>query len=169
MQLVPMAAPPIARRSILKHLLLTLTFQQELSYAQGRITALPLSNALRSSARQAVQQNMPLVVMFTLHGCTWCDFVRNSHLLPLIRERGIHVVEVDISNSSLLMQDFDEVTVTHKTFAQKLGVKRTPTLLFFDAKGTEVAPRLVGVSSQEYYGAYLEQRIEIARQQIHPT
>ena len=38
-----------------------------------------------------------------------------------------------------------------------------PTLLFLGPKGEELAERLVGGSIPDFYGAYLEQRLEQAR------
>jgi hypothetical protein len=40
-----------------------------------------------------------------------------------------------------------------------------PTVLFFGRTGREVAPRLVG-ASRDFYGAYLEQRLETARRNL---
>jgi thioredoxin-related protein len=161
-----MAATYIGRRNVLQHLLLTFGFQPVLSYAQGQINALPRSKSLRISAQEASRQGQPLVLMVTLKGCPWCDFVRNNHLLPLIQERGIFVVEIDLGNTVLPIQDFSDLQTTHKAVAQGLNVRRAPTLLFLNGAGAEIAPRLVGVSSQDYYGVYLEQRIDAARKLV---
>jgi thioredoxin-related protein len=48
-----------------------------------------------------------------------------------------------------------------QALAASLQIRLTPTLAFFGAKG-EVAERLVGYGSPDFYGAYLEQRIEAA-------
>lgn len=38
-----------------------------------------------------------------------------------------------------------------------------PTVLFLGKEGREVAPRLVGGSTSDFYGAYLEERIRTAQ------
>ena len=157
-----MAQLGVARRTALQQVILTLGFQGGLSYALAPPNTLVKLESLRDSAELAVRKGYPLVLMVSLRGCPWCDFVRSSHLLPLIREQGLVVAELDMG-SSLEFRDFAGATTNHKAMARGWGVKRAPTLLFLDANGTEVAPRLIGVSSQDYYGVYLEQRIEIAR------
>jgi thioredoxin-related protein len=156
----------IARRTALQHLILTLGFQSGLSYAQATSSNLVKVVSLRESAQLALRQGRPLVLMVGLRGCPWCDFVRASHLAPLIREQGIVVVELDMGNSGPEVRDFAGAMSSHKVLAQRWGVKRAPTVLFLDAAGEEVAPRLVGVSSQDYYGVYLEQRLDAAREHI---
>lgn len=158
----------LTRRSALKHLLLTLSFQQVAVRAQDVPPRLAHARSMRTASQEARRRGQPLVVMVTLRGCAWCDFVRNSHLLPLMREQGIHAVEIDLGGDQVPLQDFDDRSTTHKAFALKLAIQRAPTLLFFDTAGIEVAPRLVGVSSQDFYGAYLEQRLDTARKLIHP-
>ena len=46
---------------------------------------------------------------------------------------------------------------------QAWGVKVLPTVLFFGKGGVEVAPRLVGASIPDFYGAYLDERLRVAR------
>jgi thioredoxin-related protein len=48
-----------------------------------------------------------------------------------------------------------------QALAESLQIRLTPTLAFFGAKG-EVAERLVGYGSRDFFGAYLEQRLEAA-------
>lgn len=46
--------------------------------------------------------------------------------------------------------------------AQVLGIRLAPTVVFLGACG-ELAPRLVGYGSPDFYGAYLDERIETSR------
>lgn len=163
-----MAATFTARRTALQQLFLTLTLPVGLSYAQGSAT-ITQPHSLTDAAMQAATHDAPLIVMVTLRGCPWCDFVRTSHLKPLVRKRGMTVLEIDMANDVLQVRDFQQSQTTQKALAMQWGVKRAPTLLFLNSAGAEVAQRLVGVSSQDYYGVYLDQRIETARQSILST
>jgi hypothetical protein len=49
---------------------------------------------------------------------------------------------------------------------RRWGVKVAPTLLFLGGQGREVAERLVGALLPDFYGAYLAQRLETARQSL---
>lgn len=44
----------------------------------------------------------------------------------------------------------------------------TPTVLFFDARGNEIAQRLVGVAMPDFYGAYLDAELATARGKLTP-
>ena len=46
------------------------------------------------------------------------------------------------------------------------GGKAKKPLLFFGRQGKEVAERLVGALLPDFYGAYLSQRLETARQSL---
>jgi hypothetical protein len=43
-------------------------------------------------------------------------------------------------------------------------VSLTPTLLFLDADGNEISERLVGIWSEDFYGGFIDNRIDQARQ-----
>jgi hypothetical protein len=61
------------------------------------------------------------------------------------------------------VRDFSGATVTHDALARGWGIKVAPTVLFFGAKGKEIAERLEGGYIPDFYGAYLEQRLQVAR------
>jgi hypothetical protein len=42
----------------------------------------------------------------------------------------------------------------------------TPTLLFLDAGGTEVAEKMVGINNIEFYGFYLLKNLQAAHEQL---
>jgi hypothetical protein len=48
----------------------------------------------------------------------------------------------------------------------ELKVTIAPTLVFYGRYGAEVAERLVGIGSNDFYGAYLDQRVEAARKAV---
>ena len=110
-------------------------------------------------------RGLPLTVMISLPGCPFCKAVRDSHLLPLMRQQAVAVVQVDISSPSALVQ-WNGQSVTHGEQVRQWGVKVAPTLLFFGRQGNEVAERLVGSLLPDFYGAYLMQRLETARQSL---
>ncbi|TFZ05062.1 hypothetical protein EZ242_00975 [Ramlibacter rhizophilus] len=133
----------------------------------ARPAELPLLPAPRSLAvdlAAALALGQPLVVMVSLHGCPWCKLVRESYLAPLRREQQLPVVQVDMGSQERL-QDFAGVLRTHGEMVRAWQVRSAPTLLFFGREAREVAPRLVGAST-DFYGAYLEQRIEQARRAV---
>jgi len=46
------------------------------------------------------------------------------------------------------------------SIGKRWGARFAPTVLFFDTNGKELAERLRGVAVPDFYGAYLEDRLE---------
>lgn len=121
----------------------------------------PAARSLPDELAAALRAGGPLVVMVSLEGCAYCRIVREQYLAPLARQ-GLAVVQVDWRSSAPL-QDFS-AQGTHDEAVRRWKIKVAPTLLFFGPGGREVAPRLVGLSNEDFYGAYLDARLEQARQ-----
>ena len=127
--------------------------------------ALPYPPSLRQALAEALSQRSPLVVMVSLEGCPFCRTVRDSHLLPLLREGTTAVVQID-QRSAMPVDDFQGTPVTHDQQTRTWGIRVAPTLLFFGPNAREIAPRLVGASLPDFYGAYLEDRLIQARKAL---
>lgn len=127
--------------------------------------ALPPAYSLRDELAQALKGGGPLVVMVSLDGCPFCKVVRENYLSPMHAEQDLPVVQVNMQ-SAAKVQDFKGAVFTHEEMLRAWNITLAPTVLFFGHGGTEVAPRLVGIGSPDYYGAYLDQRLEQARAAI---
>ena len=125
---------------------------------------LPTTESLAVSLEQALRVKEPLVVMVSLHGCAFCKVVRENYLQPL-RATGLQVVQVDMRDSRALV-DFDGAALTHDAWVRKQGIKLAPTVLFFGAQGHEVATRLKGAYLPDFYGAYLDEQLAVARRVV---
>ena len=154
------AAPAWSRRRSL-HALGLLALGRPV-WAAGK--ALPLSVSLRDELAVALKARQPLVVMVSLHRCPWCDEVRNNYLAPMRAQEGLHVVQVDM-RSTRRTETADGQPTTHDALVRAWGVRLAPTLLFLGPGGREVAERLVG-GSPDFYGGYLDQRLEAARRSL---
>ena len=123
-------------------------------------TVLVTPTSLESAARLAQLKRRALVLLFSTPGCPWCKLVRESYLAPLVAE-GQPVFEIDMSGSGAIV-DFDGSPTTEARVASRLGVVIAPTVLFLGPRGQPLAPALRGVSSEDFYGAYLQQRGDAA-------
>lgn len=124
--------------------------------------ALPAAKSLPDELALALKGGSPLVVMISLDGCPFCKTVRENYLSPLRVQEGLIVVQVDM-RSAVPVRDFNAASLTHEQLVRAWAITMAPTLLFFGPSGVEVAPRLVGVSSGDYYGAFLDDRLAQAR------
>ncbi|MFP5467851.1 MAG: thioredoxin fold domain-containing protein [Gammaproteobacteria bacterium] len=127
---------------------------------------LPITRSLRGAAQAAAARGEPLVVMTSLSGCVYCDVVRQHHLGPMVRAGQIHAVQIDIQDRKGLIQDFSGQQVSPADLSRRWNARFAPTVLFFDGQGREIAERLVGVAVPDFYGEYLQSRLEQARARL---
>lgn len=136
--------------------------------------------SLNRPAREAWRDRQPIVLMFSLPGCAWCDAVRREHLNGLAEQQsslGVRFIELTM-NERRAFSDRDPPgqpapsgdalwwqANSPAECARMLKVRMAPTVLFMGPEG-EVAERLIGYGSPDFYGAYLEQRIAQARSRL---
>ena len=131
---------------------------------QAAETSLPVTSSLSDSLQQALQRKQPLVVMVSLHGCPFCKVVRENYLMPLQRE-GLPVVQINM-RSAQAITDVDGSAQTQEGLIRKWGIQLAPTVLFFGPQGKEIASRLKGAYLVDFYGAYLDEQLSLARQAV---
>ena len=132
--------------------------------ARAAKAQLPLSQSLPDELARALRQGQPLVVMVSLHPCPWCDEVRGNYLAPMHAREGLAVVQVDMRGTQVT-RNLQGQPSTHDALVRAWQVKAAPTVLFLGPGGQEVADRLVG-GSPDFYSAYLDGRLERARQAL---
>ncbi len=125
---------------------------------------LPAARALRDELAVALERGQPLVVMVSLDGCPYCKVVRDHYLAPM-QQQGLPVVQVDM-RSRAPVRDFQGAALTHDDLVRQWQIRIAPTVLFLGRGGAEVAERLVGGYLPDFYGAYLEQRLALARNKL---
>lgn len=127
-------------------------------------TALPVSSSLAQDLAAALAAGKALVVMVSLEGCPYCRIVRRSYLQPL-RAAGQPVVQIEMGRS-LPLADLRGRASTHGEVVRAWGARVAPTVLFLGRDGREAAPRLEGLLTEDFYGAYLQDRVEAANRTV---
>ena len=162
------SARTVGRRSVLQHIVvLGASAGAALRVGGGHASgsSLPQSRSLAQELALAQKLRQPLVVMVSLHGCPFCDVVRNSHLAPMLRREGLPVTQVDM-RSEAMTESFAGVPVSHDRLVRNWNVTVAPTVLFFGKGGVEIADRLEGGYLPDFYGSYLDDRLLAARLRI---
>jgi len=124
--------------------------------------SLPVPTSLPEELALAIKRGSPLLVMVSLEGCPFCKIARENYLMPLQHQHSLSMVQVDMRNRQMV-RDFDGIDLTQDQLIRKWGIKIAPTVLFFGRSGVEVAERLVGGYIPDFYGAYLDDRLRVAR------
>jgi len=127
---------------------------------------LPVPGSLRAAAQAAVARREPFIVLVTLKGCAFCDVVRNNYLGPMARRGEVVAVQVNMLDRTTPLQDLQGQITTPHAQAQVWKARIAPTVLFLDGQGRELAERLEGMGLADFYGAYLQDRIDTARQKL---
>lgn len=133
--------------------------------AHAATRMLPISVSLKTDIEAALKTSKPLVVLVSLDNCPFCKIARENYLFPLMTERVISVIQVN-TNYVTPIDDALGKRTTHEQLIRAWAIKVTPTVLFFGKDGREVAPRLEGSSTSDFYGAYLDERIRTAQAAI---
>nr|MDP2191739.1 thioredoxin fold domain-containing protein [Rhodoferax sp.] len=123
---------------------------------------LPTADSLPDELAQALKKGSPLLVLVSLDGCPFCKVARENYLGPMREQQGLPVVQIDM-RSSRAIRDFKGATLTQDQLIRSWGIKVVPTVLFFGSGGVEIAERLVGGYIPDFYGAYLDGRLRLAR------
>lgn len=120
---------------------------------------------LRDVARIVGAQNLVLVLEFSSDYCEYCRWLEEAFLLPMQRNEDydgkvlIRSISLDPHETVI---DFDGRLLDTDQFAARYGVSLTPTLVFLNSDGVELSEKLVGIWSEDFYGAFIDERIDRA-------
>jgi len=146
-------------------------FVMSWAHAQGD-AGVPLAHDLAAELQMAQAKQLPVLVLFMSPQCPYCEQILKEFLLPmqLNPEYRSKVVmrQVEIGSNARLL-DFNGRATTHAQFAAQNRVRLVPTIKMFDARGRELTEPLVGLSTPDFYGSYLDQAIEEALAKVRSS
>lgn len=120
---------------------------------------LPAPADLARDGAQAAARRQPVVILFSLPGCHYCDVVRQHYLVPLVRdlpEQDRPVIREVRINGRASFAGFDGDRITHSGFAARYDARFAPTVVFLDRTGSPLALPIVGGDTAGLYGGYLD-------------
>ena len=115
------------------------------------------------------QKNVPLLLEFHSDSCPYCRLLEEDFLQPMAASREytdkvlIRQLQIDLDADII---DFDGKTTTAGKFARRYRAFMTPTMIFLDNKGVEVADRIVGINTPSLFSAYIDIEIEKALNRV---
>ena len=129
----------------------------------------PLAKDLEREGRQAERACIPLLLEFSSLHCEYCTLLEDEVLKPTLLnrdyDRRVLMRKLVIDDASRL-HDFDGKTIDASQLASRYKIFVTPTLVFVDRHGKELAERMVGVTTLEFFGGYLDQALDISREKL---
>ncbi len=132
-------------------------------------TDVPIARNLHTDGQLAHNRQLPILLAFLAIECSYCELLEEEFLQPMLlggeyRDK-IIMRKLILDNGSRLI-DFSGQRIDATRLSDHYRVYVTPTLLFVDEKGTELAERMVGINTLELFGGYLDDCIETARLMI---
>lgn len=124
---------------------------------------LQYASDLAQDAEQARQKQVPILVLFSSSYCGYCSIIREDFLKPMLKNTEyrdkviIRVVSIDSGND---LRDFDGKMIDPDTLAQMHNIYVTPTVKLLGPDGEPLVPDLVGLTTVDYYGGYLDTAID---------
>jgi thioredoxin-related protein len=125
----------------------------------------PVATDLQREGAHALEQRLPVLLAFSADECSYCEMLEEDFLEPMLlggdyRDK-IIIRKLVLDNGSSVI-DFNGKAVDATRLSDRYRVFVTPTILFVDANGKELAERMTGINTPELYGGYLDACIETA-------
>jgi thioredoxin-related protein len=127
--------------------------------------AVPVARDLQADGRQAQQDQLPILLAFSANYCSYCDLLEEEFLQPMLLSgdyRDKIIIRKLVLDSGLRLADFSGQPVDATQLSDRYQVYVTPTMVFVDGNGVELAERMVGINTPEMFGGYLDECIDTA-------
>ncbi|MBF6058972.1 thioredoxin family protein [Thiomicrorhabdus heinhorstiae] len=121
---------------------------------------------LQELSAQARLNKLPIMLMFGAEWCEYCELLREEVLDPmaaggLYEGKVVLMRHVGVDEPDPLI-DWEGKPIQKSRWAYRLDADLTPTILFFDGQGKEVAPRIVGIAEITLFTNVIHRNLNIA-------
>jgi len=162
---------PLANPVVFWLLLLFLCFVASLKvFAGGTETEISKVVDLSKDSVRASDERLVILIEFASDSCEYCRLLEEEFLKPMLIDRD-YSEKVIIRSVSLddhrTFRGFNGKLTTANQFSAKYDIEVTPTMVFLNANGDELSDKLVGIWSIDFFGGFIDQRIDIASKKIH--
>ena len=126
---------------------------------------LPAGRDLQADGRQALERGLPILLEFSAVNCAYCRQLEREFLIPMLisGEYGDKVIiRRLLLDTGAHVTDFDGDYRAATAIAGRYKAWVTPTMVFIDGNGNELAERITGINTPELFGGYLDACIDTA-------
>lgn len=133
------------------------------AYERNLAVTIPPLHDLESDAELAQGRKIPLLLMFASQSCPYCVQVEEEFLKPMIIS-GQYTDKVLIRH--VMVDGYEQVTgfdgkrISIDELARRYRVSLVPTVVIVDPGGEPLVPRLVGITTRDFYGGELDDAID---------
>ncbi len=123
----------------------------------------------QSISRQMQDNDLVLMLEFSSDYCPYCIRLEEDYLKPMLRstqyDDKVLIRRIDLGGYTKVV-NFDGQLMSPSKFAAQYDAYLTPTLIFVNHRGEELAEQLVGLGTEGFFSAYIDQHIEQARSKL---
>ncbi len=131
--------------------------------------ALPRVADLKQLGKTAETNHIPILLLVSQFHCDFCERMKREVLHPM-QLSGAYADQVLMRELQIdtgeMVTDFQGHRQPSNTLSAHYDIHVTPTLLFLDGQGKEVAERILGINTVDYLLLYIEEAIETASQNM---
>ncbi|NNF97311.1 MAG: thioredoxin fold domain-containing protein [Halobacteria archaeon] len=127
---------------------------------------------LQVVGQEARVRKLPILIMFSIRDCPYCDVVREEFLKPMLRSGDYtdRVIMLELySDSYARVRDFNGELISAGELIHRYKAGFAPTVVFLDSQGNEQAERLIGITTRDFYGGFLDESIDESLQRVRDT
>jgi len=132
------------------------------------VSIIPLTD-LQQDARISKSQRLPILIAFTADYCHYCEVVKEEFLKPMIRSGDytdkVLIREAEVNGYTEVI-GFSGEQIGLDNLAVHYRASMTPTLVLLGPTGELLTESLVGVTTVDFYGGYLDDAIDVALEKL---
>jgi thioredoxin-related protein len=135
--------------------------------SQPTQATIPLAKDFQQDGQTALRDKKLILIYLSATHCFYCETLKKEIISPLL-VGGLYKDAILLRNvvfdSDAPVRNFEGESQSPDAFMMShfSGAGLTPTLLFVNGQGDEIAERIVGYNNFEFYSYELEQRINTA-------
>ncbi len=123
----------------------------------------------QSIGQQMRDNDLVLMLEFSSDYCPYCIRLEEDYLKPMLRsteyDNKVLIRRIDLGGYTKVV-NFDGERISPSKFAAQYNAYLTPTLIFVNHRGEELAEQLVGLGTEGFFSAYIDKHIEQARSKL---
>ena len=127
-------------------------------------------NDFQKLSQKMEQQSKGLLLMLHAEHCSYCQLMDEEILSPMVKsgeyEKRIFIRKLQIDEARDVI-NFSGKEVEPSDISDVYNTQLTPTLVFLNHEGKEMAEQMVGINTVELFGAYLDIEIDNMMVKLH--
>ena len=150
-------------------LLLFVSLYPLVACSKSMNTGLIEESNFQQLAQLMQQKNLPLLLEFHAEYCAYCRELEEDFLAPMSKDKEFDdkiIIRQLALDSDEMIVDFQGKKVSVATFAGRYKAYMTPTMIFIDSNGKELAEKIIGINTPSLFGAYIDIAIEKALNKV---